>query len=319
MPESRHSRSAWKALEEEEQVPTPREAPSSDSKIKKGGGCGDDVKLPIVLGATIAVLAASGFGEGIRTLPWWVQMALGIALVSTLLLLLITNKTDPGALKASDRQDPVVTNLEELAEVPDRELYCKDSKGQWMRPYSRGPGFERYCTTCNIWRPPRASHCSKCGYCIDRFDHHCEVVGNCVGMNNHRFFVMFLFSGQIGCAILAAGASYRLNRMGFPSEALWRRPETYLLLIFDIVYSYMTVILFFGLFHCFSIVCDVTTKELAEKRELWPGECCCGVQHLSRVFRSWGGVCCAPFRLRRRQKYQELLVTNTTEMPLPPV
>jgi hypothetical protein len=47
MPESMHSRSAWKALEEEEQVPTPREAPSSDSKIKKGGGCGDDVKLPI--------------------------------------------------------------------------------------------------------------------------------------------------------------------------------------------------------------------------------------------------------------------------------
>jgi len=64
--------------------------------------------------------------------------------------------------------DPIVTNLEQLAEVADRDLYCKDSKGQWMRPYTRGLGFERYCTTCNIWRPPRASHCSKCGYCIVR-------------------------------------------------------------------------------------------------------------------------------------------------------
>jgi hypothetical protein len=33
----------------------------------------------------------------------------------------------------------------------------------------------RYCSTCNIWRPPRASHCTTCGFCFQRFDHHCAV------------------------------------------------------------------------------------------------------------------------------------------------
>ena len=39
------------------------------------------------------------------------------------------------------------------------------------------------------------------------------------------------------------------------SDELWRRAETYVLLLLDIIYSYMTLMLFFGLFHCFSIIC----------------------------------------------------------------
>ena len=61
----------------------------------------------------------------------------------------------------------------------------------------------RYCSTCLIMRPPKASHCQHCDQCVKGFDHHCYWMGNCIGVRNLRSFVGFLFFTTLHAVLLA--------------------------------------------------------------------------------------------------------------------
>lgn len=54
------------------------------------------------------------------------------------------------------------------------------------------------CNQCNYIKPVRTHHCSVCNRCVFQMDHHCPWVNNCLGLENHRYFLLFIFYLMIG-------------------------------------------------------------------------------------------------------------------------
>lgn len=76
----------------------------------------------------------------------------------------------------------------------------------------------RWCRTCRIIRPPRASHCPDCDNCVMRYDHHCPFVNNCVGQRNYHFFFGFVTCVMCLALLVLPVLFWFLNSDNFAGE-----------------------------------------------------------------------------------------------------
>mmetsp|Transcript_24264 Transcript_24264/g.69148 ORF Transcript_24264/g.69148 Transcript_24264/m.69148 type:complete len:489 (+) Transcript_24264:58-1524(+) len=250
---------------------------AAQSRILCHGRCmtGPEMDFGFHFMAWIVILVPSGFYFVYPAGYLWhhVSPALPLGAIVlfclTVFFMLLTAYTDPGYLPRPAIQVSV-PGLEErtsvVAGTPPLEV---DECGEVLCPLgeeSFALGY-RWCATCQLVRPPRASHCNDCNCCVLRFDHHCPFVNNCVGRRNYAFFYAFLLSGAgLGLSVLPGILCWcwHLRSLGGEWLQILDRTSVRVALVGVLVGSCILILVLVGLsvFHTVLICKGRTTKEV---------------------------------------------------------
>jgi len=193
------------------------------------------------------------------------RLSIAIPIVSSILFVLVISNM----LKTSC-SDPGIIPRASAAEVEHMERSYGNTAGTY-RPPPRTKDIivngqvikSKYCFTCRMFRPPRASHCSVCDNCVERFDHHCPFLGNCVGRRNYRSFYFFVVSLSLLAIFILSFSTTHLvllaRETGDFLEALRDTPTSAVVILISF-FGMWTVIGLAG-FHTYLIAVEQTTNE----------------------------------------------------------
>ena len=158
----------------------------------------------------------------------------------------------------------------------------------------------KICSTCNIVRPFRSSHCKDCDNCILRLDHHCPWIGGCIGKRNYIFFYFYLLFLNLNSFFILVISSLSIyDKFNISKSFLDNKIILLNCLPSFFTIFYLLIIIFFtiGLFyhHTKFIFCNITTREEIKK-----------LVH-SKIGNPYNrGICnnCADFFCRRKKEPQ---------------
>ncbi|KAL9425170.1 hypothetical protein AB3S75_032161 [Citrus x aurantiifolia] len=105
--------------------------------------------------------------------------------------LFMTSGRDPGIIPRNaqppELDESVDLNTPSIEWISNKDVKLPRTKDLIVNGHSVRVKF---CDTCLLYRPPRASHCSICNNCIQKFDHHCPWVGQCIGLEGDLSSIM---------------------------------------------------------------------------------------------------------------------------------
>uniref|UniRef100_A0A2P2IPE8 S-acyltransferase n=1 Tax=Rhizophora mucronata TaxID=61149 RepID=A0A2P2IPE8_RHIMU len=179
------------------------------------------------------------------------------------IFLVLTSVRDPGIIarnsqppESEEAVDSTTSSLEwvnnKIANVKLPKIKEIKVNGQIVKV--------KFCETCLLYRPPRASHCSICNNCVQKFDHHCPWVGQCIARRNYRCFIWFITTSTVLCIYVFMFSWINFVRKGGP---FWSIMSDDILSVVLIIYCFVAVWFVGGLtfFHFYLICTNQTTYE----------------------------------------------------------
>ncbi|RUP49903.1 DHHC palmitoyltransferase-domain-containing protein [Jimgerdemannia flammicorona] len=285
------------------------------------------------------VLIPGGLFAGF-TCPWlWTNIHPALPIIFAYMFVLAiasmlrTSLTDPGIIPRNLDPSPPLDDFDELVSS-NRNSFAYGSMFSRNMPLPKDVKVKdtnirlKYCETCKIYRPPRASHCRQCDNCVENEDHHCIWLNNCIGRRNYRPFFTFIFTATVMCLyVLSLSLAhvvilYMQGRSKTPGygfgTAIGQAPVSFVLVFITFVLVWSVG----GLtgYHLFLISRNVTTHEQLRasmvRRQHFPNPFDFNNPFLNCLY-----VLCRPQTksyLRRRKYVEEELeaVTTGTAMEL---
>mmetsp|Transcript_148082 Transcript_148082/g.258819 ORF Transcript_148082/g.258819 Transcript_148082/m.258819 type:complete len:315 (-) Transcript_148082:775-1719(-) len=168
---------------------------AGNAKVFCGGACvvGPHWKTAIV---SIGLIVVPVVLFNVYVAPSGLVTIVSILLaILCIIFLIITALTDPGIIPKGNLQGEQLKGFPNEVEEIVNGVKVK----------------RRWCQTCQILRPLRASHCPYCDNCVKRYDHHCPWTGTCIGERNYRFYVAFVYVTTVLSVFVAVFCALNLK------------------------------------------------------------------------------------------------------------